>query len=303
MGPKCVVMASLLVLLTGATSAIANNPSGSDAAAAAKSSNVKNAPFSADVITQYDRTLDNGGHIHRESRGKVYRDSQDRMRTESQTSGLQPGSERSDHHITITDPLQQVVIYLNPKNKTATIFHFGDVGPAPVTTAKQSKPKDKAKIRIGGQPGIGGGPTDTLGVPQVPSGQGNAPSNGSIPARDSTTSRMDASVLANTAGATVVPLGTKTIEGGSATGSRTTRIMNPGTMGNDRPIVFISDTWTSTDLKVMVLTETDDGQAGHSTMKLVNIVRSEPNPALFQVPPDYTVNTVKENTSTASASH
>jgi hypothetical protein len=300
MGPKCVVTALLLVLLMGVTSASANNPSRSDAAAAAKSSNVKNAPFSADVITQYDRTLDKGGHIHRESRGKVYRDSQGRMRTESETSALQPGSERSDHHIMITDPLQQVVIYLNPRNKTATIFHFGDVNPAPVTTAKQSKPKEKSKIRVGGQPGIGGGPTDTIGVPQVPSGQGDTPSNGSIPARDSTTSAMEASILATNAGATVVPLGTKTIEGVSATGSRTTRTMNPGTMGNDRPIVFISDTWASTDLKVTVLTETDDGQAGHSTMKLVNIVRSEPNPALFQIPPDYTV---KENVSTASANH
>ena len=61
-----------------------------------------------------------------------------------------------------------------------------------------------------------------------------------------------------------------------------------------------ADTWISSDLKVTVLTETDDGQAGHSTMKLVNIVRSEPNAALFQIPADYTV---KENASTASAKH
>lgn len=62
-------------------------------------------------------------------------------------------------------------------------------------------------------------------------------------------------------------------------------------------IVSICDTWISTDLKVTVLTETDDGQAGHSTMKLANIVRSEPNPVLFQIPADYTV---KENAVTAS---
>jgi hypothetical protein len=300
MGPKRVVTALVIVLLMGAGSAVANKPSGPDAAAAAKSSNIKNAPFSAEVITQYDRTLDNGGHIHRESRGRIYRDSQGRMRTESQTAALQPGSERSDHRITITDPLQQVIIELNPKNKTATIFHFGDVSPAPVTNAKQSKPKDMSKIRLCPAPPKLGAPSQPdIGIPQVPSGQGSAPSNQSIPARDSTTSRMDASIVAN-AGATVVPLGTKTIEGVSATGSRTTRTMNPGTMGNDRRIVSISDTWTSTDLQVTVLTETDDGQAGRSTMKLVNIVRSEPSAALFQIPPDYTV---KENVSTASASH
>lgn len=299
MRPKCVVTALVLVVLAGLTRAVANNPLGSDAATAAKSSNLRNAPFSADVITEYDRALDNGGHIHRESRGRIYRDGQGRMRTESQLSALQPDPERSDRHITITDPLQQVIIYLNPKNKTATIFHFGDVSPAPVATAKKSKPKDKANIRVGGQPGIGSGPADTIGVPPVATGQANTSSNRSIPATDTADLRLDPTTLSNS-GATIVPLGTKTIEGVTATGSRTTRTINPGTMGNDRPIVFISDTWTSTDLKVTVLTETDDGQAGHRTMKLVNIVRSEPNAALFQVPPDYTV---KENVSTASASH
>ena len=299
MRPKCVVTALMLVVLAGPTGAVANNPLGSDAATAAKSSNIRNAPFSADVITEYDRALDNGGHIHRESRGRVYRDSQGRMRTESQLSALQPDPERSDRHITITDPLQQVIIYLNPKNKTATVLHFGDEGPTPVTTAKKSKPNDKTKFRVGGQPGIGSGSTDTIGVPPVPTEQANTSPNRSIPATDSADLRLDTTTL-STSGATIVPLGTKTIEGVTATGSRITRTMNPGTMGNDRPIVFVSDTWTSTDLKVTVLTETDDGQAGHRTMKLVNIVRSEPKAALFQVPPDYTV---KENVSTASASH
>ena len=54
------------------------------------------------------------------------------------------------------------------------------------------------------------------------------------------------------------------------------------------------------DLKMTLLTATDDGQAGRSTMKLVNIVRSEPNAALFQIPADYAVT---ENASTASAKH
>jgi hypothetical protein len=300
MRPKCVVTALVLVVLAGPTSTVANNPLGSDATAGAKSCNVKNAPFSADVITEYDRALDNGGHIHRESRGKIYRDSQGRMRTESELPALQPSSERFDHHITVTDPLRRVIISLNPKDKTATISHFGDFDPSPVTTAKKSKPQDKTKIRTGGQPGIGSGPTNTVGVPAVPAGHANASANQSIPATDAADLRLDATTVTSNSAATIVPLGTRTIEGVIATGSRTTRTTNPGTMGNDRPIVFISDTWTSTDLKVAVLTETDDGQAGHKTMKLVNIVRSEPNAVLFQVPPDYTV---KEDVSTASASH
>jgi len=288
----------MLVLLTGGTSAVANRPSGIDSAAA-KPSNVRNAPFSADVVTQYDRTLDNGAHIHRESRGKIFRDNQGRMRTESQPPSVQSGSPKYDH-ITINDPVQQVIVYLNPKNKTATVLHFSDAGPTSSTaSAKQSKPKDKNTIRVGGQPGIGSGPTDTLGVPQVPGGQGSLPAAHPVQAPDGTTS-MDATTFANTAGATIVPLGTKIVEGVSATGTRTTRTINAGTMGNDKAIVCITDTWVSSDLKVTVLTETDDGQAGHSTIKLVNIVRSEPNASLFQIPANYTI---KENVSAASLKH
>jgi hypothetical protein len=110
---------------------------------------------------------------------------------------------------------------------------------------------------------------------------------------------MDATIFANSP-ATIVPLGTRNIEGVSATGTRTTRTINPGTMGNDKAIVSISDTWASTDLKVTVLSETDDGQEGHSTMKLVNIVRGEPNAALFVIPVGYKV---KENALAASAIH
>ena len=289
----------LLILLAATTSAAANNPLGFDSTTATKPSNIKNAPFSADVITLYDRTLDNGGHIHRESRGKIWRDGQGRMRTETQPSGVQPGVEKYGH-ITINDPVQQVIVYLNPKNKTATIVHFGEVGPNPPLAAKQSTPKEKSKIRLGGQPGIGSGPTDTLGVPNVPQGQSNLPSAQPVQPAEVTTSKVDATIFSNTAGATVVPLGTKMIEGVSATGTRTTQTINPGTIGNDKPIVSICDAWVSTDLKATVLTETDDGQEGHSTMKLVNIVRSEPNASLFQIPADYTV---KENASSASAKH
>ena len=292
MGVCCAITGLILVLLTSMTNAAASNPPGPEASTVTKSCNVRNAPFSADVITQYDRALDNGGHIHRESHGKIYRDSSGRMRTETELSGLQPGAERTER-VTINDPVQQVMIYLNPRNKTATVIRFGDAS----TSAKQSKPKEKTKFRVGGQPGIGGGPTDTLGVPSVPSGQGNTPSNPSIPARDGMSSKTDSGVLAN-AGATVVPLGTKLIDGLSATGTRTTRTINAGTMGNDTPIISISDTWFASELKATILTETDDGQAGRSTMKLVNIIRSEPASALFQIPPDYAV---KEDTTTASA--
>ncbi len=293
---SCAVTGLMLVLLTAVASAESNGPLGNDPAPGT-SCNLKNAPFSADVVTEYDRTVGNGGRIHRESRGKIYRDSQGRIRTESQPPAVQPGSERYDR-ITINDPIQQVMIYLNPKTRTATILHFGEVGPtAPLTSAKQSKLKQSAKISLGAQPAIGSGPADTLATPNVPGEQANLPSTRSVPPSDMSTSNMEATPSNNSGKATIVSLGTRTIAGLNATGTRTTRTIDAGTMGTEGPVVSITDNWVSSDLKVTLLTDTDDGQAGHSTRRLENIVRSEPNPALFLIPPDYTV---KQNTTAVS---
>jgi hypothetical protein len=96
-------------------------------------------------------------------------------------------------------------------------------------------------------------------------------------------------------------LGSKYIEGVNATGTRTTRIIDAGSQGNDKPIVSVTETWFSSELKMTVLSETDDGQSGHSIMKLVNITRTEPVAQLFQVPSDYTVKETEP--ATASVKH
>ena len=78
-----------------------------------------------------------------------------------------------------------------------------------------------------------------------------------------------------------------------------TRTISAGAMGDPKPIVSVSDSWYSRDLQVVVLNETDDGQSGHNSMKLVDIVRAEPNPQLFLIPPDYTVKESDAATATA----
>jgi hypothetical protein len=62
-----------------------------------------------------------------------------------------------------------------------------------------------------------------------------------------------------------------------------------GTMGNDRPITTVTETWTSADLKTVVLSKVSDPRFGDSTTKLTNIVMAEPDPALFQVPGEYSI--------------
>jgi hypothetical protein len=84
-------------------------------------------------------------------------------------------------------------------------------------------------------------------------------------------------------------LGTQTINGLAATGTRTTRTIPAGAVGNQQPIVITRETWISTALKVPVQIKTSDPRFGSSTLQLTSVVQAEPDPTLFQVPSDYTV--------------
>jgi hypothetical protein len=81
----------------------------------------------------------------------------------------------------------------------------------------------------------------------------------------------------------------ETIAGVYATGSRFTLIIPAGREGNDRDIHVVSDTWTAPDLKIQMRSTTDDPRTGKLTMEVTELERNEPDPALFQIPPDYKV--------------
>ncbi len=85
-------------------------------------------------------------------------------------------------------------------------------------------------------------------------------------------------------------LGSDTMEGLLVEGTRRTTTWPAGsTMGNDRPLTSVSETWRSPELKIVVLSKVSDPRNGEHTQKLVNVSRAEPDPGLFQPPTDYTV--------------
>jgi hypothetical protein len=84
-------------------------------------------------------------------------------------------------------------------------------------------------------------------------------------------------------------LGTQTIEGISAQGTRITRTIPAGQIGNVQPIVITTENWYSPGLKVLVMSKSNDPRMGETIYKLTNIQRSEPPPSLFQAPDGYTV--------------
>lgn len=88
-------------------------------------------------------------------------------------------------------------------------------------------------------------------------------------------------------------LGNQTIAGVVASGTRVTRTIPVGEIGNDRPISVVSETWYSDDLQMVVMSKHSDPRSGDTTYTLSNVQRTEPAASLFTVPADYTV---QENT-------
>ena len=84
-------------------------------------------------------------------------------------------------------------------------------------------------------------------------------------------------------------LGVQTINGIAATGTRTTRTIPVGAIGNTQAIQVVREVWTSQDLKVPVMIKSSDPRFGDTTMQLTNIQQTNPDPSLFQVPANYTV--------------
>jgi len=84
-------------------------------------------------------------------------------------------------------------------------------------------------------------------------------------------------------------LGTQTIAGVSAQGTRVTHTIPAGQMGNEKPITIVFEHWYSNDLQMVVMSKRSDPRIGETSYTVTNIRRSEPAASLFTVPSDYTV--------------
>jgi hypothetical protein len=84
-------------------------------------------------------------------------------------------------------------------------------------------------------------------------------------------------------------LGKQMIEGVEAEGTKIIQTIPAGAMGNERPIEVLHEQWYSRELQMDVMTKWIDPHIGESTQRLTNLIRSEPDASLFQLPSDYTI--------------
>ncbi len=225
---------------------------------------VGGAPYSAETSTQRVQVLADGNRIEQTTSGSVARDSQGRVRREEELAGLTGKNGDAPHIVMIDDPIAQVHWTLDAQTKTAIKLSIpagknaGAIGMMPPPLAAT---KTFFYTSVGPAPNSGG-------RNQVMIKREGAPDDHDISKTD---------------------LGTQTVEGVPAQGTRITRTIPAGRIGNVQPLVITTESWYSPDLKVLVMSKSDDPRMGETTYKLTNIQRSEPAPSLFQPPDDYTV--------------
>jgi len=84
-------------------------------------------------------------------------------------------------------------------------------------------------------------------------------------------------------------LGKQNIEGLEAVGTRTTITLPANSIGNDRPLLIVSERWESPELQLVLLSIHRDPRIGETVFRLTNLTRNEPARALFEVPSDYKI--------------
>jgi hypothetical protein len=246
---------------------------------------VQNAPFSAELVTIIERTAEGGAGFHRESQGRVARNSQGLTYFEMELASPTPAINKGTR-ITITDPAQHTITTLDPQQKTAFvsgnyngsnaagILPPGGAVAVPLVGTATAKP-------------TAANPAIAKPNPTEPALAPYAVFSGVSP------------TAAGQTNAKTEELGSKVIEGLTVTGVRIIHLNSWVVGGDAKTFTSTTETWTSPELGIVVLSETTDSMGTHQVTKLVNLVRTEPDAALFQVPSGYTV---KENTPRAASS-
>lgn len=238
---------------------------------------VTGAPYSADVVSETTQVLSDGNRIVRRTVGRVVRDGQGRVRREEERDGQVVS-------ITITDPVDKVSYSLDPASRTAWKGPSGTLDVIYRSAApRSSDPAEIERVRVIERKIL----EETERRRQ---GEADATARTSIggvvramPALRPASERRPAWEEK------VETLEPRSIEGVMAEGTRTTRTIPAGAIGNERPILIVSEEWRSPDLQVLLLSTTADPRTGESIYKLVNVNRAAPAASVFEVPPDYTV--------------
>jgi len=267
---------------------------------AVRGQTVKNAPYSADEITESNQVLADGTRIHRETKTSVARDSEGRVRRET------------PDNITITDPVANVTYMLNPKTMTGQKLQMASGNftflrtPGPGVTSVGAGASTFTVTTDGDGPVsliVNGEKLDEKAMAEA---LAKAKASGNTVTYERRITTTDGPTTVAVAGAAVggvmaaaplmrkrvagEPLGKQSFDGVTAEGTRHVSTIEAGSIGNDRPISITNESWYSDELQLQVMSKRTDPRSGDETFRLTNIHRGEPGGYLFQPPAGYQIN-------------
>ncbi len=225
---------------------------------------VQGAPYSATVVNETIQTLADGNRIVNTNTGTTARDSQGRTRRDTPFPAIgNLTAANAPQIVFIQDPVAQTAYTLNLTEKTAHQM------PQPPPLA-------------GGAAGAAAaGNTFYIQMKTGPvTGEPIPPPMATFEKRV---------IVDEPAQEETEDLGSQMMEGVTVNGTRSTRTIPAGQIGNEKPIVIVTEVWTSPELKTVVYSKRSDPRMGEQTFRLTNIVREEPDPSLFTVPADFKI--------------
>lgn len=308
--------------------------------AASSEGTVKNAPFSADAVSESVQTLADGNRIVRNSTSKLYRNSEGRFRREmtSGSGGMLGSLYTYGQGVTLLDPVAGFRYMIDPNLKTTRQMVFrprneikviSGVGTTTVDGVVLSD-KAKAEIKAAVEARASGSNAVVLSDKireEIKVSVAAAPVATVEPIVTTTVTAAVPAIAARALTGQLIgepgegfsmaysigsgsnskwdkrteELGTQNIEGVDAEGTRTITTIPAGAIGNERPIEITYEKWYSRELQLVVMSKHNDPRFGEQTYRLTNIVRSEPDPSLFSLPSGYKLITEPSGAYTVNA--
>ena len=218
---------------------------------------VRSLPYSAERVTETVKVLADGNRIVQRNTEKLYRDSDGRTRVESEWNGKPL--------VQIQDPVGGMSYRLYPDTKTG--YRMAIAAPT-LPSMPLSEP-----IFL----------SCCIWAPTGPA----APAPGAAKVAEQLAPALNVDAAGTVAQSR--SLGTKQIEGLTASGTHTTVTVPAGAAGNVKPMISTTEMWMARDLWIPLEMRMSNPFMGDSVMHVRNLSRLEPPTALFAVPADYTV--------------
>jgi len=262
-------------------------------------------PLAAEIVTRHHHA-GQAGEVSRSTTSEIYRDTEGRIRRESQLSvpGLPPDAAPFSY-ITIVDQQKGCGWYLDPQELVAHRYALNGAGLAYMAQVSVRGSRGELLPQPGGATAdatVGAAENNTHRALRAPSSPtiamrpvavGEAHPSGSLSDAHSGAGvpemRINQPFLAAPHPVRIENLGEELILGVRAHGTRIVTTVPAGELGNDQPIEIVSEQWYAPELELVMRSMHSDPWGGKIDTSVTKLTRGDQPQSRFQVPDSYKI--------------